>query len=314
MLGDRGAHGLRLHFPEDGRVLDIGEQEGDDLHLQLRLEQERRVLVEDPSLELLQLRRGIEAQFLRQVRSRLLVRAKSFRLTTRAVQREHVLPTEALVDGKLLAQHLELCDQLGVSSERELSLDPQLDGAEAQLLESPRFELERERAGHVCVRVAAPQRERRTESLGGLGGSGLHQPACLVDRPLELDRVDVFRLGDESIAPSSRTMTSPIAALRFETYVCSVERAPAVGSSPQTPSIRVSTETGVPTSAASSASTVRCFGPPRRTSTPSLITSRDPRTRTFTSERRYDAWRRTPSPLGERSPLSLMRPGGREGR
>ena len=44
-------------------------------------------------------------------------------------------------------------------------------------------------------------------------------------------------------------MTSPIAALRFETYVCSVERAPVVGSSPQTPSIRASTETGFPTSA-----------------------------------------------------------------
>ena len=99
------------------------------------------------SLELLQLRRGLEAELLRQVRARLLVRAKSFRLTTPAVQREHVLPTEALVDGKLLAQHLELCDQLGVASEHELRLDPQLDGAEAQLLESPRLELERNGPG-----------------------------------------------------------------------------------------------------------------------------------------------------------------------
>ncbi len=111
-----------------------------------------------------------------------------------------MLPTEALVDGKLLAQHLQLRDQLGVASEHELRLDPQLDGAETQLLETPRLELERERAGHVCIRVAAPQRERRTESLSGLGGSGLHEPACLLDRPLELDRVDVLRLGDESIA------------------------------------------------------------------------------------------------------------------
>ena len=37
VLGDYGAHGLRLHFPEDGRVLDVGEQEGNDLHLRLRL-------------------------------------------------------------------------------------------------------------------------------------------------------------------------------------------------------------------------------------------------------------------------------------
>ena len=201
VLGDRGAHGLRLHFPEDGRVLDIGEQEGDRLHLWLRLEQERRVLVEDPSLELLQLRRGLEAELLRQVRARLLIRAKRFHLTTRAVEREHVLLAVALVDGKLLAQHLELGDQLRMSSEHELRLDPQLDGAEPQLLEASRFELERERAGHVCIRVTTPERERRTELLGGLGGSGLHEPARLLDRPLELERIDVLRVGDESIAP-----------------------------------------------------------------------------------------------------------------
>jgi hypothetical protein len=106
VLGDRGAHRLRLHFPQDGRVLDIGQQEGDDLHLQIRLEQERRVVVEDPPLELMQLRRGLEAELLREVGAGFLVGAKSFRLATRSVEREHVLRAEALVDGKLLAQHL----------------------------------------------------------------------------------------------------------------------------------------------------------------------------------------------------------------
>ena len=111
-----------------------------------------------------------------------------------------MLRPEALVDGELLAQHLELRDQLRVASERELRLDPQLDGAEAQLLEAPRLELQRERAGHVGVRVAAPERERRAESLRRLRGSGLHERGRPLDRPLELDRVDVLRVGDESIA------------------------------------------------------------------------------------------------------------------
>ena len=70
------------------------------------------------------MRRGLEAELLGQVRACLLVRAKRFRLTARAVEREHVLCTEALVDRELLAQHLELRDQEGVSSERELSVDP----------------------------------------------------------------------------------------------------------------------------------------------------------------------------------------------
>ena len=40
VLGDRGAHDLRVQLPEDGRVLDVREQEGERLHLRLRLEQE----------------------------------------------------------------------------------------------------------------------------------------------------------------------------------------------------------------------------------------------------------------------------------
>ena len=111
-----------------------------------------------------------------------------------------MLPTEALVDGKLLAQHLELRDQLGMAPEHELRLDPQLDRAETELLETASLELQRERAGHVCIRVAAPERERGTESLRGLGGIGLHERGRMLDRPLELDRVHVLRIGYESIA------------------------------------------------------------------------------------------------------------------
>ena len=182
------------------RVLDVGEQEGERLHLRLRLERERRVLVEDPPLELLQLRRGLEAELLSQVRARLLVRTERFRLTAGAIEREHVLRAEALVCRELLAQHLELRDQLRVAPERELRLDPRLDSAEAQLLQAPRLELQREAAGHVGVRVAAPERERSAEQLRRLGGVGLDERGRMLDRPLELDRVDVLWIGCEPIA------------------------------------------------------------------------------------------------------------------
>jgi hypothetical protein len=49
-------HGLRVQFPQRRRVLDVGEQERKRLHLGLGLEQQRFVVVEDPPLELLQLR------------------------------------------------------------------------------------------------------------------------------------------------------------------------------------------------------------------------------------------------------------------
>ena len=104
-------------------------------------------------LELPQLRRGLEAELLDQVAARLLVRAEGLRLTARAVEREHVLSTEALAERVLLAQHLQLGDEFGVSPHRELGFDPRLDGGEPQLLQTPRLELERERFAHVGVRV-----------------------------------------------------------------------------------------------------------------------------------------------------------------
>jgi hypothetical protein len=65
VLRDGGAHSVRVQLPEDGRALDVGAQEGKRLDLRLGLELEREVLVEDPPLELLQLRRGLQAELLR---------------------------------------------------------------------------------------------------------------------------------------------------------------------------------------------------------------------------------------------------------
>ena len=56
------------------------------------------------------------------------------------------------------------------------------------------------RAGHIGVRVAAPERERGAEPLRGLGGIGLHECGRMLDRPLELDGVHLCRIGCESIA------------------------------------------------------------------------------------------------------------------
>src|SRR5262249_5381438 len=229
--------------------------------------------------------------------------------TAGVVEREHVLGAETLVDRELLAQHLQLCDQQGVAPKRELRLDPRLDGTEAQFFETPRLENQRKAAGHVGVRVAAPERERRAERGRRAAAAGRVPASAAASSTTGWNSTASTCSGSAAsrYPPSSRTMTSPIAALRFETYVCSVERAPAVGSSPQTPSMSLSTETGLPTSAASSASTTRCFGPPSRTSTPSIRTSRGPRTRSFNSEGRYAVSPGVPSAFLGPSCVSLMR-------
>ena len=56
VLTDGRPHCLRVQFPQHRRVLDVGEQERNRLHLRLGLEQQRLVVVEDPPLQLLQLR------------------------------------------------------------------------------------------------------------------------------------------------------------------------------------------------------------------------------------------------------------------
>src|SRR5919204_4200949 len=117
MLGDRGAHRARVHLPKNSRVLYVGEQKGERLHLQLGLKQQRTVLVEDPPLQLLELRRRLEPQLVSEVHAGLLVRAQRLRLSPAAVEGEHVLGAEPLVDGELLAQHLQLGDELRVLAE-----------------------------------------------------------------------------------------------------------------------------------------------------------------------------------------------------
>jgi hypothetical protein len=110
-----------------------------------------------------------------------------------------VLRAEALVGRELLAQHLELCNELRAASERELGLDPRLDGAEPQLLQTPCLQVEGEAAGHVDVRVAAPERERCAEPLCRRRRLHLHERCGLLDHSLELDRVDVPWVGDEPV-------------------------------------------------------------------------------------------------------------------
>ena len=82
-----------------------------------------------------------------------------------AVEREHVLRAEALVDGELLTPNLQLRDQIRVMAERKLRLDSRLNRAQAQLLQPPRLELEGEGPGQVCVWIPPPECERRPEPL-----------------------------------------------------------------------------------------------------------------------------------------------------
>ncbi len=117
----------------------------------------------------MELRRRLEAELVGEVGARLLVGPKRLGLPAGAVERQHVLRAEALSQRVLLAQHLELSCELRVTAERELRVDPRLHGLQSQLLQAPRFSVERRRAARVGVRVAAPEGERLSQYLRRLG-------------------------------------------------------------------------------------------------------------------------------------------------
>ena len=69
----------------------------------------------------------LEPELLREIGARPLVRAQRLCLTAAAVEREHVLGAETLVNCELLAQDLQFRDEIGMAAERQLGLDPCLD-------------------------------------------------------------------------------------------------------------------------------------------------------------------------------------------
>src|SRR5712692_202056 len=109
----REGHRFGVAFPEAGRTLDVGEEEGDDAARESGggswLGGWRRLggrcwprglvvdacqlfrLADDRLLEFLERRAGLDAHFLGQCPAKLLVDAERFHLSTRAVQRQHAL-------------------------------------------------------------------------------------------------------------------------------------------------------------------------------------------------------------------------------
>ena len=94
------------------------------------------VLREDPSLELVQLRAGLEADLVDQPGARGAVGLQRVRLTAVAVEREHELTAQPLAQRMLAHQRLQLTGEARVLAERELRLDAQLDRRQPQLVQA----------------------------------------------------------------------------------------------------------------------------------------------------------------------------------
>ena len=110
-----GEHGLHGGRGRDGRV-----------------ELERRVLGEDRGLQALELRARVQAEVLDQDVAGAAVGVERVGLAAGAVEGEHQLRVQALAEGVLGGEALELAGDGGVAAEREVVLEPLLERVQAR--------------------------------------------------------------------------------------------------------------------------------------------------------------------------------------
>ena len=163
-------------------------------------QRERGVLNEDRPLQLLQRRSRLEPELVGQECAGLPIDVEPLRLTTRPVQGEHELGSEALAVGMLRAQGVQLGNERKVTAESELRVDTGLGGCEAQLVEPIRFDPHERLELEIGQRAPLPQGLRRAERRGGPIRVSLGKClASVCDEALELLEIKLARLDPQQV-------------------------------------------------------------------------------------------------------------------
>ena len=126
-------------------------------------DEQAAILIEDPVLEILQLRRRIDPETLGQRDPRAPERPQRLGLAARSVQRQHVHGAQALAPRMLDGQRLQLGDDLAMTAGVQIGLDARLEGGETDLAEPGALAVQGAVGLDVGVRVPAPHRQRRPQ-------------------------------------------------------------------------------------------------------------------------------------------------------
>ncbi len=124
---------------------------------------ERRVLPENRLLESADRGTGLDAELIDEGAAPFAVDLERCRLLPAAIEREHQLRAEALVERMRAHEPLELRQDFGVAAERERSVDTVPHCSQPQTLEPPDRLVDERRVAQVPQRRAAPLRERAVE-------------------------------------------------------------------------------------------------------------------------------------------------------
>ena len=166
---------------------------------------ESGVLLQDPGLELLERGRGLEAERLDQGRASRAELLERLGLAAGAVERDHQLAAQALVQRVFRDELLELWDESGAAPELELRFQALLRDRQAQVAQAlddrPRERLEHE----ICERLATPYGERvPVEPHGLLGVTGCERRTRCLGAPFEVLEIECVRCDHDAVAGWSR--------------------------------------------------------------------------------------------------------------
>jgi hypothetical protein len=96
---------------------------------------------EDRGLERPQVRTGLQAELVQELPSRPAVDREGFCLPARPVERDHELFPQTLPRAVLIDQRLELSEEIRMTPQSQIGVDPRLQAADAQLVQSSRLRL-----------------------------------------------------------------------------------------------------------------------------------------------------------------------------
>ena len=184
---------------------------------------ERHVLAQDRLLEIAQLGVRLEPELLVEERSEHPVRLERVGLPARAVEGDHELRAEPLVERVEAGERLQLSDGLGLASDGEHRFEARLERLEPQSLEPRDLRLCERLGCEVGERRPAPERERTSERRLGL-----------VER-LRAKRGPTFRhellelLGVESARRDAQDIARRLRRQRARPAVALFEKPPKLG-------------------------------------------------------------------------------------
>ena len=245
---------------------------------------ERRVLAQDPRLEVAQLGPGLDPELVDEGGAQLAVCAQRVGLAPSAVQRQQALGPEPLTQRVPGGQRLEFCDRLPVASAHELRVHPRLEDAKALLLQPCLLRRGERKIAEVGQRRASPQSQRLVQEPDGGGRVPCGQRFTPAGREL-LEPQHVQLAGRDSQDIARGRVTSRSASPADRSALRSSERrtcrfaAARPGARPgHNSSASRSADTTAFAFISSNASTARVRAPPTDSNRPPEVTSRGPRT------------------------------------